>query len=168
MKAKTLFAAAAGILFLAGCQSSSEPVLHVYVANLSKLQKQVDIQVAADSVKLFDSTVNFSVNPYKEYKVERKLINRKYNIVITADSGKIRMVQPIDLEGPRYVYVTFTFGNPADSISGKAAKEGALSALDLNKPSRSMNIFVTDEKPGKNLKADSSFHKWVARDLAVR
>jgi hypothetical protein len=162
---KQLIVLLLAIFFLYGCKPAPDPSLHFYIGNFSRIQKKVDIQVAVGGEPLFDSAVKFLANPY-QYRAEKKLPRGNYTINVKGDSGKITMIQPLTIKDELWIFISYTFGSPADTIFRESALKNIppLAAIDLAKPKPSLHIFISDSKPGQ-VKADSIFRTWAEDTL---
>lgn len=112
-------------------------------------------------INLFsDSAVNFTAQPYG-YTAETKVPKGNYTISVLADSGHLKLVQPVSVKDNLWVYISYTFGSVADTSFPKTTVKAlpSLAAIDLAKPNPSVHIFISDSKPSP-LK-DSSFQKWA-------
>jgi hypothetical protein len=151
------------ILFLGGCKSSpDDTTLHVYVGNLSRINKQVDVQVSVSGQSLFDSAVNLAPSDPYGYTSDQKLSKGNYVINVTADSGKIKLMQPVTVNGELWVFISYTFGAATGTIFQPATLKNrpSLASIDMTKSNPSLHIFISDSKPA-SLQPDSSFRKWA-------
>jgi hypothetical protein len=156
-------------LFLCGCQSPT-PSLHLYVGNLSRLEKQKDVRVFFDNVSIFDSTVTFSPDePYREYVTNKKFTKGAHNLYVTADSGNLKMTQPVTTNEDMWIFITYTQGAPADTLLDKSSikEQPWLSAIDLDKSNPSVHIFISGSKP-KVAKADAVYKQWAGDTSGVK
>ena len=154
--------------FLCGCKSRT-PSLHLYVSNLSRLHKEIDVNVFFDNKSIFDSTVVFSADePYREYVTDRKFTQGNHTILVTADSGNLKMTQPVSTKEDMWVFVTYTQGSPADKVldSSSVKKIPSLAAVDLDKSNPSLHIFISGAKPRFD-KPDRVYKKWATDTSSI-
>ena len=151
-------------VFMYGCHHSTEHSIHFYIGNLSRLEKQIDIKVSVNESNIFDSACLFSITePYRLYTPGKKFEDGNYTINVSADSGNLKMMQPVTLKGDLWVFITYTHGSHGDSTLLKSSlkKIPAISSIDLTVPNPSLHIFISDSKPG-GIKVDEAYTKWAS------
>jgi hypothetical protein len=161
--AKRLFVVLMAV-FVYGCHHSTEHSIHFYIGNLSRLKKQIDIKVSVNESAIFDSATLFSpTDPYRQYTPGKKFEDGNYTINVTADSGNLKMTQPVTLKNDLWVFVTYTHGSSGDSTLLKSSlkKIPAISSIDMAIPNPSLHIFISDSKPG-SIKIDDAYTKWAS------
>lgn len=99
-----------------GCRAF-QPTAFFFISNGSEDKTPVDIQIRIGGQTVFDDSIKYTnVAPDLQYTPCINLAKGKYTISVTADSGKTSLTEPIMLDGDRWIFISFNFNGPADSI----------------------------------------------------
>jgi hypothetical protein len=103
------------ILLLPGCKWF-QPTAYFFISNTSEGKKAVDIKVTIGAKEVFDDTIKYTnIQPDLQYTRYVTLSKGKYNIRVTADSGRVSVEQPIDSGADRWVFVSYSYKPPIDT-----------------------------------------------------
>lgn len=157
------------VIIICSCKSSSDSSIHFYVGNLSRLQKEVDIHISMGGKPMFDSSVKLTSREPYAYIADKKIQKGTYNIDVMADSGRLKLVQPVTVNDDLWVYVSYTFGSTGDSLFQPSTlkERPSLAAIDHSKSNPSLHIFVSDSKPA-SFQPDTRFKKWAEDTSSVQ
>lgn len=101
---------------LTGC-SWFQPTAYFFISNTSEDKKVVDIKVSIGSKDVFNNTIKYTnIQPDLQYTPYVTLPKGKYIIRVTADSGKVAVEQPVDLGNDRWIFVSYGFRPPIDTV----------------------------------------------------
>ena len=99
-----------------GCRFS-QPTAYFFVSNVSKDKSPVDIQIKIGGENVFGDSIKYTnIRPDLQYTPSITLTKGKYTIFVTADSGKTSLTQPIMLAGDRWIFISYSYNLPVDSL----------------------------------------------------
>jgi len=103
-------------LTLTGC-AFFRPTAQFFIINDSQDKKSVDIQIKMGGKIVFADTIRYTnVRPDLQYTPSITLEKGKYVIYVNADSGKAFLRQPIMLDGNRWIFISYSYKKPIDSL----------------------------------------------------
>ena len=93
------------------------PTAYFFISNGSKDKSSVDIQIKIGGQTVFNDSIHYTdVRPDLQYTPSATLTKGKYTIFITVDGGKISLTQPIMLDSDRWIFISYSYTAPVDSI----------------------------------------------------
>ena len=101
-----------------------QPTAYFFVSNISKDKSPVDIQIKIGGQNIFDDSIKYTnIRPDLQYTPSITLTKGKYTIFVTADCGKTSLTQPIMLDGDRWIFITYSYNSPVDSLQRESLKK---------------------------------------------
>ena len=124
-----------------------QPTARFFIINESYDKKNVDIKVILGKQIVFEDTIKYiNIRPDRQYMTNNRQKAGKYTITVTADNGKVQVQQPIILEGDRFIFVTYSYKAPVDSVT-LAKKLGHPFAGEIKGQEPKIGIHITDKEP---------------------
>jgi hypothetical protein len=101
--------------FLLGCDLFY-PKANFHLINFSKDKPTTDITVKFAGDVVYSGPLNRSnVAPDIQYMFSKSASKGKYNIIIEADSGRIKEVHPLSLSKDKWIIIGYNYTKPLDS-----------------------------------------------------
>lgn len=129
------------------------PTAFFVVSNNSRDKTPVDIQIKIGGRNVFNDLIHYSaIRPDLQYATSISLSKGKYNIFITADSGKVNLRQPIMLDSDRWIFITYGYNALNDSLQGDSliknfGYDSRYMNTKLPEPPPKVGIYITDKEP---------------------
>ncbi len=130
-----------------------QPTAYFFISNRSEDKTPVDIQIKIGEQSVFNGSIKYTnVRPDLQYTPSVTLTKGKYMIFVTADSGKASLMQPIMLDGDRWIFSSYSFDTPADSTQReKLLKDFGYDTTYMNTKFRGtpskVAIYIMDKEP---------------------
>lgn len=101
---------------LNGC-SWFQPTANFIISNGSEDREIIDIKVSIGAENVFNDSIRYSnIEPDLQYTPYVTLPKGLYTIKVIADSGKVIVEQPINLDNDRWIFVSYGYKQPLDTI----------------------------------------------------
>ena len=130
-----------------------QPTAYFFITNESTDKPSVDFKVSIGGKSVFDDTIRYNnLKPDLQYTPSKTLTKGKYTLFISSDNGKTNLTQPIILDSDCWIFITYSFNSPADSIQRISLKKYfGYDSLYLNTKlpgtASKIGIFIADKKP---------------------
>jgi hypothetical protein len=130
-----------------------QPTAYFFISNGSEDKTPVDIQIRIGGQIVFDDSIKYTnVAPDLQYTPCITLPKGKYTVSLNADSGRTSLTESIMLDGDRWIFISFNFNGPADSIErDQLLKMFWFDTSFVNTKLRGtpskVGIYVTDKEP---------------------
>jgi hypothetical protein len=100
--------------WLSGCMWF-QPSAVFLISNGSEEDSSVDLKIEVANVEVFDSVITYTrIVPSYEY-ASINLPKGKYILRVTADDGKARVEDSLDVSDDRWVFITYMYEAPSDT-----------------------------------------------------
>ena len=111
------------ISIFAGCRASNSEA-YFFISNTSNDKKSVDIKVTIDTNTIFNGIAKYSnIAPDLQYTPFLTLPKGNHTIKVVADSSRALAEKEINLDNDRWIFVSYTYKLPMDSIEGSNLKK---------------------------------------------
>jgi len=101
-----------------------QPTAYFFISNGSEDKTPVDLQVKIGVQTVFYDSIKYTnVRPDLQYTPSITLTKGKYTIFVTADSGRTSLTQTIMLDGDRWIFISYSYNSPADSVQREILKK---------------------------------------------
>lgn len=124
-----------------------QPTAYFFISNQSQDRKAVDIEVKLAGQTVYGDTIKWTdKRPDLQYTPYHSVSNGKYTIIVTADSGRVKVTQPIMLDTDKFIFITYNYAAPVDSAT-LIKKYGFVYPERLKGQEPKVGIFITDKEP---------------------
>lgn len=140
------------VTLFCGCRLF-QPTAYFFISNGSEDKTPVDIKIKIGGQTVFDDSIKYTnVRPDLQYTPSITLTKGKYTIFVTADSGKTNLTQPIMLDGDRWIFISYSYNLPADSLQREILmKNFGYDTSFINQKIRgtpsNVGIYIMDKEP---------------------
>jgi hypothetical protein len=124
-----------------------QPTAYFFISNESQDRKAVDIEVKLAGQTVYGDTIKWTtIRPDLQYTPYQSVSKGKYTITVIADSGRVKMTQPIMLDSDRFIFITYTYTAPIDSTT-VIKMYGFPDPEKLKGQEPKVGIYITDKEP---------------------
>lgn len=130
--------------FLFGCDLFY-PKVYFHLINFSNDKPKTDITVKFAGAVIYSGPIDRSaVAPDIQYMFRKSTSKGKYNIVIEADSGRIKKSHPLDLGKDKWIIIGYSYTKPLDTVA-QLEKFGFVDSGRLNGIPPRITVDLKDE-----------------------